>query len=700
MDVTTYRVIPKKRCAESRSQDVESTCHHCGTPLSASHSITELKDKRRHKAYEYKELFLSQLDGGKIPAHCQSCLHYVEDPYWFLPPQALSVFGMITGIALVVLSSFKIIPLWGIIIGIVVSLASMFSFLFKRKSPKIIRKQIEEQRSSFPVLGQTKVSISEKIQGSLKLTKSGTYILEPAALFGHFKYSLFMTDHHREQMQKYLQHFDLSAENSVECNGGVLFLNSDSVIQPINYETPLPGHGLQKIKIQTPLHNLIYLIDHTSREDSWDVEFKYSMNNISDAQMTTSKLPLYIIPKMINDGNQPTLALEIHINRNSPEHDTTKIKHIESLSIDLPANFGDIRYAKPNASILQPTSDNNIEKDALSIVWKNIKLNSEQTQKGYTTVYLGLMDEIPEATSIQGKLLALYDGSISGVKDFTYYNALGSETAPNSFDKTTEVGLQFELDLESLKNIENVIFNDTFNYLHVIPNSHVTTDIVKKISDAGFYIKNMIETPTTPSVKRQHCIKLNWDIEGRYYLGILPIDFQIMLAGESPYSAQPDGFTGSTIVNISISAEVNSESLKQQVKDSLNDLRKLLETTLLEHQDIDRVMNINDQIDTGVTASAEQISNIDESLLNQERMQSIAQALTQMVQKNIQSNSAPLSKETQIQELTHGLSSGFISESLYKTLRQELDKTDTEDSLSTSLSNYQSTEKDKPSTNN
>lgn len=86
----------------------------------------------------------------------------------------------------------------------------------------------------------------------------------------------------------------------------------------------------------------------------------------------------------------------------------------------------------------------------------------------------------------------------------------------------------------------------------VIPDSRTVAGVTAELSAGDYYVKRVVENPPTPD-RTAAAINRYWDISGRKYDGLYPIDFHIVLSGQEIH----DGGTvvsGHTDVAISVRA--------------------------------------------------------------------------------------------------------------------------------------------------
>jgi len=66
----------------------------------------------------------------------------------------------------------------------------------------------------------------------------------------------------------------------------------------------------------------------------------------------------------------------------------------------------------------------------------------------------------------------------------------------------------------------------------VVPNYSVITTLTDAISKDDYYVKSVIEHAPYRDDSRADVLNRVWDITGRFYTGVFPIDFDIHFRGE------------------------------------------------------------------------------------------------------------------------------------------------------------------------
>jgi hypothetical protein len=91
----------------------------------------------------------------------------------------------------------------------------------------------------------------------------------------------------------------------------------------------------------------------------------------------------------------------------------------------------------------------------------------------------------------------------------------------------------------------------------VIPGGATVAAITAALADGGFYVKRVVENPPRPG-RKPSMLNRYWDISGRRYDGLRPIDFHVTVTGHEIH----DGAvitSGSTDMAVSMRAACTSD---------------------------------------------------------------------------------------------------------------------------------------------
>ena len=113
----------------------------------------------------------------------------------------------------------------------------------------------------------------------------------------------------------------------------------------------------------------------------------------------------------------------------------------------------------------------------------------------------------------------------------------------------------------------------------VIPDDEAVIALTNAMSEEGYYVKHVIENPPR-SGRRANELQRYWDIKGRRYIGVYPVEFHIILTGEEVHGGgiRPD--RGGTQVRIVVKGAYTDHEMEQKVEEEYKRLRDLTSDTL------------------------------------------------------------------------------------------------------------------------
>jgi hypothetical protein len=116
-------------------------------------------------------------------------------------------------------------------------------------------------------------------------------------------------------------------------------------------------------------------------------------------------------------------------------------------------------------------------------------------------------------------------------------------------------------------------------FLEVIPNDETVIRLTHALSEEGYYIKRVIENPRR-SGARANLIRRYWDIAGRRYAGVYPIDFHIILTGEEIHRGGIRAHSGTTKACITVQGSYANPDMRNRVEVEWDRLYDLTDRTL------------------------------------------------------------------------------------------------------------------------
>lgn len=212
---------------------------------------------------------------------------------------------------------------------------------------------------------------------------------------------------------------------------------------------------------------------------------------------------------------------------------------------------------------------------------------------------------------IEGTLKATFGGTLSGIEGIEIFLPGGAALVPLTADgwpvksgqpdvrMRTEVTVHFSISLEDIRyqddwavpgdsnarkqrievelaaadarpdgdDAEEIKFRNKIDEFNVVPDYRTVTKLTDLVSKEGYYVKSVVEHLPYRDDGRANVINHVWDIAGRWYEGVFPIDFDINLRGEDLGESGSGPSIGKTVAQVTVKGTyVNEEGLTQRRK--------------------------------------------------------------------------------------------------------------------------------------
>jgi hypothetical protein len=170
--------------------------------------------------------------------------------------------------------------------------------------------------------------------------------------------------------------------------------------------------------------------------------------------------------------------------------------------------------------------------------------------------------DLGRETVLHGRLqLRLPGRLLSGLSGATYFYALGGAAHNASIRTYTDVNVDFTLDLAQLPYYETAAADTALRLRDVVADAALLGALVSRLAAAGYYVKRVVETPAQDD-EGQGVRSRGWEIVGRTYDGLFPVDFTIVASGREPLGqAAPP----TTTFTIGVRARVSNRVQRTQV---------------------------------------------------------------------------------------------------------------------------------------
>lgn len=316
------------------------------------------------------------------------------------------------------------------------------------------------------------------------------------------------------------------------------------------------------------------------------------------AEPDISSGPLWITPSIVPESDRHALELDIQCVEFGPDEDKPlSLDMIELLRIEFPVGWGEIHSwgilqgadsQTQAVSELMPEGRRSLELKRLRPA-KQEKEDQER-RAARLTLSIRFAGQVDPDDEISGRLKATMQGTLSGVNGVWLFNSLGTRRGyTGAASIKTRVDVSFSLSLESIRyqavrvvpdraaeDSDRDGYADAFA---VIPGDETVIALTNAMSDEGYYVKHVIENPPR-SGRRADLLQRYWDISGRRYEGVYPIDFHIILTGEEVHSGGIRPERGTTNVRIVVKGAYTDDEMDTRIGDEWKRLRDLTLETL------------------------------------------------------------------------------------------------------------------------
>ncbi|MGH4015419.1 MAG: hypothetical protein ACRDSL_16135 [Pseudonocardiaceae bacterium] len=279
-------------------------------------------------------------------------------------------------------------------------------------------------------------------------------------------------------------------------------------------------------------------------------------------------VPVWLTPTIVPESDRRALDLEVQWRSCGPGDNGLEIKDLELLQISVPTGWGEIDHiTRPDKATVSPPVDGHRR-----IEWK--KPPVERTSRGRCRLSIRFEDQIDTAAHVTGRLRARFSGAVSGADNVDLYSAGGMRRRDWARTKpTTLVELDFELSLaavryQDIRSVPDRARREDDNkpeeesFEGVVPDHHTVAQLTNNLSNEGYYVKRVVENPPQPGTKA-NVLNRFWDIAGRLYDGVYPIDFHLVLTGEEVHDGP--SLTGATTARLTVRGTYATTEMEEKV---------------------------------------------------------------------------------------------------------------------------------------
>jgi hypothetical protein len=445
------------------------------------------------------------------------------------------------------------------------------------------REAAERFRPTLPLLPRFgTVSISETMQARITLGPDGGYrtTAEPAG--GRLTIAAIFGKPDRERVQQYRRRFNLGEDRDVAFHLGFAMLRGPAALTfgggfgPHDGAVlPLTGH----VRAQP-------FFDDTNQHVSgeWRRDLHYRVTDATVGQ----RLPISLTPSLVQASGQRALDLDLQWEELEADDGAPRSIIVESLELRVPLAWGPVRQVSGNAVI--GTFVGAGEPASRRITWLRGLITDDDRQQRRRTFEVQFDNQIDLNAVVRGRVEVSFNRALSGLRGVDLYYPLGGKRSEQRSVVRTYVVADFELSLAGVR-YQDVRFvpdperrsdadkRETVPFEGVIPDHTTITALTDAISGQGYYVKRVLENPPRTG-GRANLVNRCWDIAGRIYRGVYPVDFHLVVTGEEVYNGGIRAQAGTTETTLTVQGAFATPEMEARVEATWEQLRYLICETL------------------------------------------------------------------------------------------------------------------------
>jgi hypothetical protein len=559
---------PQARCYRCGSLRIDNVCHHCRRPICADHT-PQLVDRRgRPLSAEFTGLELAGTRCGEAAVHCPRCQHVGRRPLRWL----IAVGMLLVGAGLVILLQRQSVWLGlpTVALGIGVAAAGIRG--------RERRETAKRVRPTLPLLPRfDPVSVSETLQAHIRLRPDGSYRTTAEPATGRLTIAATFAKPDRERVQQYRRKFNLGERREVAFHLGFALLQGPAALA---FEGDLDPHDGAVLPLTGQVRTQPFL-NGTSQHFSgeWRRDLRYRVSEAAVGE----RLLISLTPSLVQASGRRVLDLDLQWDELDADDGAPgpTIDRVESLELRVPLAWGPVRQVSGNAAVGTSAADG--EPASRSITWLPGPVTRDERQQRRRTFEVQFDNQIDLNADIRGRVEVSFKGALSGLVGVDLYYPLGGLLSDNHAIVRTHVVADFKLSLAGVR-YQDVRFvpdserpSDVFE--GVIPDHTTIVALTDAISEQGYYVKRVLENPPRTG-SHANLVNRCWDIAGRIYRGVYPVDFHLVVTGEEVYDGGIRAQAGTTETTLTVQGAFATSEMEGWVEATWEQLHFLISETL------------------------------------------------------------------------------------------------------------------------
>lgn len=573
MPSTIVYHAPKIRCYLCGLPDIAAICHDCGRPICPSHLAKPLTGVDELLSSEFSALGLREAECNEEPMHCINCHHVVRSPRLLLLAASLLI-------VLVFLTPYvrhRLGTIGTLLAVAALGGAAVYDYQRRETANRV-------NRPPLPLLPRfNSIKIQETVKGRLTLNADGTCRSTLQPVEGNLSIQAGLSKLEQARWRSYRRKYRLTTQEEAMTHAGFAAFRG-----PAGFESTGEAPRLV-LPLESRTSAQPFLLAEDERQSAeWHFTHRYRVAQ----PLMPERLPVWVVPSLIQEAGQSGLDLDVTWSEsNGAEQAAPKIDKISRLELRVPVDWGRIEHVAPaGETVVEEGVDEATGEGYRAITWRKLPLKSFRAQ-GRHTLSVYFEDPISPEATIRGRLEVRFEKSISGLEGVEIYSPLGRKQGLDDVTKelATVVLVDFDLSLANLRHQLVRIVPDrhapakdqdrpsTFAFPGVPPHHETVMALTHAMSESC-YVKRLVENP--PRAAGEHEESRYWDLGGRCYKGVYPIDFHLILTGVVAYGPAGKPRGGTTEVKLTVQGAYANREMEEEIENVWETLSLLVHETM------------------------------------------------------------------------------------------------------------------------
>jgi hypothetical protein len=568
---------PSAHCYDCGSMDIAAVCHHCGRPMCDDHGVSA------HVAQGTTEFTGLDLDNATA-WHCLEHDHTVDGGLRWL------VVSGFAAVAVGIISLFEAAYWAGGSFVVAGGAGAVLGYVISRRR----REFAVHARPPFPVAPTIEsVSLTESIHAVIRFDKDTGYQVTPQPATGRLALDMTLRTADRDRLDSYREKYRLTEEEPVPFSSGFVVLRGPVGLEFDNRHVRVPVFALQGM-----VHELPFLTSGSGvRNRRYQIDFTHHLR----PGLEIRSIPLWLTPAIVAESDRRTLELDIQWDKDFGYEDRLlEIDRINEIQLIAPIGWGAVRGIEVDKGVQVSrrsfcrTDDPDDPDEVVHLIkMSGVRLPRAAKDNCRLRLVVQFEDRVDIADSIRGSLDMRFRHALSGVSEVQVYHALGAQrrwtrngtaAAGRTTETATTVTADFSLSLAKVRYQDTLMVPDPrlpkadpkrapVELAQVIPDHRTVAALTDALSNNNCYVKRVGENPGSdgPGIDE---VRRYWDISGRCYHRLFPIEFRITLTGQEFQGEGDDAVDGNTTVAVAVRGVYTDSVMKKIIEQTWQNLHE------------------------------------------------------------------------------------------------------------------------------